>query len=121
RNRLRTSPLSQNYGARVRFLRQLGDIEFEFRPRLQIDRVSHTLSFSSSSQYKNMTFDPVFELFGKSDTGTGQFLGLNLSFLVDDSNSFVIVNDQQYVDGDNRFSTNHGGIWNYKFDALTRT
>lgn len=121
RNRLQTTGVDSRYGASLRFFKKLGDVDIEFRPRLQVDKVSHTLGFSSSSQYKNMIFTPKFEVFGRSEVGTGQFLGLNLNFLVDDSNSLMLVNEQQYVDLNNLLSTNHGLVWYYKFDDMTRT
>jgi hypothetical protein len=121
RHRLRTTRYSENYGASISFLKKLGNMDISFKPRLQADRVSHTIAFDSRAQYKDLEFAPKLELFGRSDTGTGQYLSLNITYLANDENSFVLVNDQQYVDVRNQHSTNHGLIWNHFFDDKTRT
>src|SRR5690606_11462985 len=61
------------------------------------------------------------ELFGKSDSGAGQFLGLNLTHLINEKNSLTLINDEQYVNYENRFSTNHGLIWGHRFSDTTQT
>jgi hypothetical protein len=109
-NRLQTRPVRNNYGASVGFFHKLGKIKVKFRPRFGINNTSYQLSFESESETEGKRFrvDPKFQLFGASDTGTGEFGAINFSYLLSPTNTLSFINEEQYTDGNNTFSTNHG-------------
>lgn len=111
RNRLKTAPRPENYGASVMLLKKLGDIDFTFRPKLQlVDKrivTSHLLRFESEADMKTYKILPRLELFAKASTGTGQLFAINFEYMVNDKFVLALINEEEYVDFENTFSTNH--------------
>ncbi len=106
----------KNYGTSLALFQELGDIAVEFRPRLEFtDRfeTSYLFKFTSEAEIGAFTIDPEIQLFARSDTGTGQFASLNFDYSVNQENMVTLVNEEQYTDGDNTLTTNHGIRWDH--------
>lgn len=101
----------RNYGTSVQFMQELGSVRTTFRPRVEFrDKLltSYLVSFASTVDHSFWSFEPELQLFARSDVGTGQFLSLNTTFLLDRANALRIINEEQYTDGNNTLTTNHG-------------
>ncbi len=116
-SRLRTEQRREEYGASLAFFRRLGNVDTTFRPRIEIGKVSHILTFESSAEHNGFRFNPRLELFARSDSGTGEFLGLNLDYLLNNDNLLTLITEEQYTDGDNLFTTNNGVRWAHSYNA----
>ncbi len=111
RNRLQTAPIRQTYGGDIGFFQKLGNINTEFQPRVEFQnglQTSYILKFDSTVRYPHFNFFPELQLFAKSDQGVGEFLALNTDFPISKTLVFSLINEEQYVDQDNVFSTNSG-------------
>lgn len=110
-NRLQTVPIRQTYGGDIGFFQKLGNISTEFQPRVELRdglQTSYILKFSSATHYPSFTFFPELQLFAKSDQGVGEFLSFNSDVPLYKSYVLSLINEEQYVDQDNVFSTNSG-------------
>lgn len=111
RNRLQTSAPPESYGANVVLLKKLGKIDVTFRPKLQLrdKRVStaHLLRFQSEADMKTYKIIPRLELFARADTGTGELAALNFEYEFNNKLTGTLVNEEEYVDLNNLFNTNH--------------
>lgn len=111
RNRLKTSPRPENYGASVILLKKLGDVDFTFRPKLQLVNkrivTSHLLRFESEADMKTYKIIPRLELFAKASTGTGQLFAINFEYMINEDFVIAQTNEEEYIDFENTFSTNH--------------
>lgn len=111
RNRIKTTPRPDNYGASVMLLKKLGDVDFTFRPKLQLVgkrlTTSHFLRFESEADMKTYKIVPRLELFARADTGTGQLFAINFQYNINDKFVVALTNEEEYVDYRNRLSTNH--------------
>ncbi len=111
RNRLQTGPVRQAYGGDVGFFQNLGAIHTEFQPRFEFQgglQTSYILKFSTPIHYSEVTFSPEVQFFAKSDQGVGQFVGLNTDVHLYKSMFMSFINEEQYIDQDDVFSTNSG-------------
>jgi hypothetical protein len=110
RRRLKTGPKEESYSTSVAFFKRLGDVDVTFRPKVQIKKTvetSHLLKFSSKAKTKYFLLRPRLELFGRSDTGTGELVGLDFEYELGPKHILVLANEQEYVDFENKYSTNH--------------
>lgn len=111
RNRLKTANRPENYGASVMLLKKLGDVDFTFRPKLQlVDKrivTSHLLRFESEADMKTYKIVPRLELFAKATTGTGQLFAINFEYMINEKFVVALINEEEYVDFQNQLSTNH--------------
>lgn len=111
RHRYQEPQGDKSYGTSVEVIQELGDIETTFRPRAEWSNkllTSYLLKFASTVEHSFWSFKPEFQLFARSDLGTGQFLSLNIHVLISDTNAIRIINEEQYADGNNTMTTNHG-------------
>ncbi len=109
------------YGGSVAFFQELGNVKTEFRPRLEyIDELqtSYLFKFWSEAQRGDFFMEPELQLFARSDTGTGQFIGLNCGLELGEQDKLLFVNEEQYTDGDNTMTTNHGLEWDHVYDKV---
>jgi hypothetical protein len=114
--RYQTKPSEQTYGTSLALIRQLGSVTTEFRPRVEYtDEVltSYLFKFSSTAERGAFRVMPQLQLFARSNDGTGQFVAVNLGFKLSEKDDLVVVNEEQYTDGDNTMSTNHGLEWEH--------
>lgn len=112
----------KNYGTSIEYMQELGSVRTTFRPRIEYaDEVltSYLVTFSSTLDHAFWSFEPEFQLFARSDIGTGQFLSLNTTFLIDRANALRLINEEQYVDGNNTLTTNHGFEVKHLYNATT--
>lgn len=120
RNRYRSPEREESYETSIGVLQQLGKMAVEFRPLVEYrDELytSYLLIFSSKAESGAVTFSPELQLFARSDTGTGQFVGLNVTFQLDLDNTLTVINEEQYSAADNMFATNQGFKWNHTYNA----
>jgi hypothetical protein len=111
RNRFRQTPLEENYGTSIALFQKLGTVTTEFRPRVEITdqlETSYIVRFTSDAKVSFFKVEPEVQLFARSDSGTGQFAGLNFGFELSTANYLRLINEEQYTDGDNTYSTNNG-------------
>ena len=121
RNRLQTAPVRQTYGGDVGFFQNLGDIHTEFQPRFELReglQTSYILKFSRPIHYSEITLSPELQFFAKSDQGVGEFFGFNTDFHLYKSLFMSLINEEQYVDQDNVFSTNSGLRFTHAYNDL---
>ena len=111
KNRSDTEKTEDNFGTSFGIVEELGRIKTEFRPRLEYNnkfQSSYLLKFSSEADAGFFKVQPELQLFARSDSGTGEYFGLNCSLELDRENGIILINEEQYTDGDNTLSTNHG-------------
>lgn len=111
RNRLQTSPARQTYAGNLGFFQKLGNLNTEFQPRVEFRdglQTSYILKFSTINPAPHFVFFPELQLFAKSDQGVGEFLALNLNIPLYQSLVLALINEEQYVDQENLFTTNSG-------------
>jgi hypothetical protein len=121
-NRYKSIQNEKNYGTSLALFQELGDIAVEFRPRLEFtDRfeTSYLFKFTSEAKIGEFKIDPEIQLFARSDAGTGQFFSLNFDYQLDQKNQMTLINEEQYTDGDNTLTTNHGIRWNHTHSDST--
>lgn len=97
------------------------NITAEFRPRLEFsDRLqsSYLFKFWSNTERGDFSINPELQFFARSDSGTGEFFALNFGYQLSVDNMLKLLNEEQYTDGDNTFSTNHGLIWRHIYNNL---
>lgn len=113
RRRLRQRARREDYGASLILLEELGDFDVEFRPRVEISdglEITHLLRLSTSVDINKVNIAERIELFGRPETGTGQLAGIDLTYHFTPQSAVSLVNEEEYVDKGNLFSTNHG-LW----------
>ncbi|MBK9294216.1 MAG: hypothetical protein IPM57_07190 [Oligoflexia bacterium] len=120
RSRVKTEPVKSSYGAGVGLVQKLGDINTEFEPRVDYqDRVllSYILKFKSRADTTGKMFSirPELQLFARTDSGLGEFFSINSDLVIYKSLVLTFVNEEQYVDMENMFSTNHGLVLSYSY------
>lgn len=121
-SRYKSIPNERNYGTSLALFQELGDIAVEFRPRLEFTdklQTSYLFKFTSEAEIGGFTIDPEVQLFARSDTGTGQFVSLNFDYSIDQENLVSLINEEQYTDGDNTLTTNHGFRWDHIYSKDT--
>ncbi len=121
RNRLQTTPVRQTYGGDVGFFHKLGNINTEFQPRVEFReglQTSYILKFSSPYSAPPLGFSPELQLFAKSDQGVGEFVAFNIDIHLYRSLTMSLINEEQYVDQDNIFSTNSGLRFSHSYNEL---
>ncbi len=121
-SRYKSIPNEKNYGTSLALFQELGNIAVEFRPRLEFtDRfeTSYLFKFTSEAEIGSFTIDPEVQLFARSDSGTGQFVSLNFDYSIDQENLVSLINEEQYTDGDNTLTTNHGFRWGHIYTKDT--
>jgi hypothetical protein len=115
-SRQRPASKEKTYGTSLALFQDLGKVKTEFRPRVEYleheIQTSYLFRFFSEAKRGSFSIEPEAQLFARSDTGTGQFVGINFGFQLTSSNHLTLLNEEQYTDGDNTFSTNHG----FRFD-----
>ncbi|MDZ4676720.1 MAG: hypothetical protein SGI74_04345 [Oligoflexia bacterium] len=111
KNRVRTAPSRQNYGGGVGLAQQLGQVIAEFEPRVEfLDGVRHSyiLRLKTKTENSFFTIRPEAELFVRSYAGAGEFFSINTDIPLYKTAVLTIINEEQYVDRENVFSTNNG-------------
>lgn len=101
----------RNYGATVGLFRKLGDVRTAFQPRIELQdplKVSHSLSFDTTAKMNTYEFNPKLEFFANPDKGTGIFVALNYAFFMNDVFTLNWINEGEYEEKRNQFSTNLG-------------
>lgn len=120
-NRYRTVPDDNAYTTSLSLFEDLGDVHTEFRPLLEFtDRLqtSYLFRFTSDAVRGDFTLEPEAQIFARSDTGTGEFVALNGGYKLGKDDGLKLINEEQYTDGDNTLSTNHGFKWVHHFDDV---
>lgn len=111
----------RSYGTSLALFQTLGKVRTEFTPRADFRRggieTSYLFRFTSSLERGSFSIDPELQLFARSDVGTGQFFALNPTFQLAPADQLVVLNEEQYTDGDNTLSTNHGLRWRHSYNA----
>ena len=118
KNRYQSTPTETLYGGSFSLFQQLGNLKTEFRPLVEYIRkvqTSYLFRFWSEATRGDFTIEPEAQVFARSDTGTGQYAGLNFGFHINNVNDLTLINEEQYADGDNTMSTNHGIRLNHQF------
>ena len=108
---LRDSPRETNYGASVAFFRKLGNVKTSFQPRIELKnplKISHSLMFKSSADFKTYEIAPKLEFFARPDKGTGVFTAINVTYLLNKFLALGFLNEAQYEDLISTFSVDHG-------------
>jgi hypothetical protein len=111
KNRIKPVPINNNYGGSVGFFQNLGNINVEFQPRVELRngiQVSYISKFTTKLEAPHIVVHPEAQLFARSDSGVGQYFSLDTDFLLSSSTTFTIINEEQYLDLVNIFSTNNG-------------
>lgn len=114
RNYLGQPPKKKKYTAGFsffNFLQALQPIRFDYRPQIYLEdplNISHSFIFRSTATKKNWTFDPVFEFFANPEKATGVFLGLNLTYEFNKTNSITFINEGEYQEKENVFTATQG-------------
>ena len=120
-NRYTTTPQERTYGTSLALFRDLGEVRTEFRPMVEYTsrlQTSYLFKFSSEAKRGTFTLEPEAQLFARSDTGTGEFFGLNFEFQLSKANNLLLINEEQYTDGDNTMLTNHGIKWTHEYNSV---
>jgi hypothetical protein len=111
RDRLKTAPIRDEYATSVGLLQKLGEVNAEFEPRLEYRdglQMSYIARFTSTATNKLLTLHPEAQLFAKSDSGVGEFFGINCDLPIYKTIGLTIINEEQYLDQVNVFTTNNG-------------
>lgn len=121
-NRYKDTPGEKNVGTSLALFQDLGKVSTEFRPRVEFrdDEVetSYLVKFSTSYTPGDFSFDPQLQFFAHSQKGTGQFVGLNMDFTLTPTNTLTVINEEEYTDGNNTLSTNHGIRWRHEYNRV---
>ena len=97
---LRQTNRQENYGATIGVFRKLGNVRTAFQPRVQLKdplSVSHSLSFESVAEMESYSMNPKLELYAVADKGTGVYWALNFNFNINQSYSFTLINNGDYI------------------------
>ncbi len=125
RGRVKTTPIAENYGGSVGLLQKLGRITTEFQPRVEIKNpvtLSYLLKFRTNIEEKILTFKPELQLFARSDSGVGQFTSFNFDIPLYKTLALTLINEEQYQDRANIFSTNEGLSFGFSYnDYMTQS
>lgn len=108
---LRRTPRQTNYGTSLAIFKTLGKVRTTFQPRVELAdplQVSHVLKFDTEFEMKNYKFDPKLEFFARPDKGTGFFLASNFIFPLATPFTLSFINEGEYQDKLNMFSTTNG-------------
>ena len=108
---IRTQPREKEYGAAVRFFRQLGNVKATFQPRLELRdplEMSYILRFESVGERKRLRVAPKLELFADAEKGTGQYGSFNVNYDLTKVWELLFINDEEYRDFDNLLTVNNG-------------
>lgn len=108
---VRTEPRPKEYGAAVRFFRQLGNVRATFQPRLELRdplEMSYILRFESIGERKRLKVAPKLELFADAQKGTGEYSSFNVNYDLTKVWELLFINDQEYRDFDNLLTVNNG-------------
>jgi hypothetical protein len=108
---LQRAPREKNYGASLAFFKKLGDVRVTFQPRVQLDdplKVAHYLKFESEAESKELVINPKLQFFARPDKGTGVFGAFNFTFKLTEIFSLTFINEGEYEDRLNKFSTSNG-------------
>ncbi len=122
RRRYGTAPGARKYGAGVGLAKKLGQFQTLFQPRLIFTdpfQTFYLLQFTSKAKVGRWTLRPEFRFFADSEKGTGQSAAFYFDFLMRPRLIFRLINEEQYLDLDNIFSTNHGPQLLYNYSART--
>ncbi len=120
-NRYQQAPATRNYGTSLAIFEQLGSVKTEFRPRVEFNKellTSYLFKFSSDAEHGALTVKPELQLFARSDTGTGEFVAVDLEYKLSPQDKLELINEQQYTDGDNTTRTNQGVRWEHTYDEI---
>lgn len=107
----RQSPREQNYGATVGLFRKFGQMKTSFSPRIALQNplnVSHSLKFESVADLGWYEINPILEFFANPEKGTGIFFALNFNYELSSVYSVTWINESEYEEKRNLFSTLHG-------------
>ncbi len=121
-NKYRARPeeiVEEDYGIGIDFIEQLGQFSTRFRPRVELRRgkieTSGIFAITSSANSGMLTFSPELQIFARSDTGLGQFLGLNVDLALDHSSQLSLITEAQYNVPTQLLSTNNGFRFHFNF------
>lgn len=106
-------PREKNYGASIGLFKKLGKIRTAFQPRIELQdplKVSHSLRFDSVANLETYEIHPRLEFFANPDKGTGIFGGVNLNFILSKYYNLIVINEGEYQEKLNLFSSNSGLI-----------
>jgi hypothetical protein len=120
-SRYQTTPSEKTYTTSLSLLQDIGQVKTEFRPLLEFtDRIetSYLFRFFSKADFGDFRIEPELQLFARSDTGTGEFFALDFGYTLTDDDDLMLINQEQYTDGDNTLSTNHGVKWKHAYDSV---
>lgn len=116
------APATRKYGAGVGLVKSLGNFKTLFRPGIFLtDPLStfYLLQFSARSRLGTWIMRPEFRFFAESEKGTGQSIGLYFDYKWTSSLVFRFINEEQYLDLENLFSTNFGPQLLYSYSERT--
>ncbi len=119
RDRLKTSPIQDDAAATIGVLQKLGEVQVEFEPRVEFRsgiQLSYFMKLTSSSSSGPSSFHPDAQFFARSDTGIGQFLALNFDVKISRRFILSVIDEEQYQDQTNLFSTNNGLLLTYIYN-----
>jgi hypothetical protein len=118
-SRLKTSPIRNDYAGSIGILQKLGQVSLQFEPRIEFVngiQLSYYSRFTSSAQTKYFSIHPELQLFAKADTGTGEFFSGDTDFVLYKPLTFTVINEEQYLDQSNVFSTNNGVGFSFDYN-----
>lgn len=121
KSRYRPLPKEPVYTGGLALFQGLGKIKTEFRPLVEFEKkatTSYLFRFWTTLEHGAFSIEPEGQLFARSDTGTGQYVGLNFGYQLNASNGLTLLNEEQYTDGDNTLLTNHGIKWGHQYNDL---
>ena len=103
-----TVPEEENYGASLGFLKQFGDVNTTFQPRLELKdplATSYLLRFETSVDQDQQAYEFRLEFFADSEKGAGVFFSAD--HYLDLSQPFLLVSsfENQYQDDGNLYKT----------------
>lgn len=122
RRRYGTAPGARKYGAGLGFVKKLGQFQTMFQPRLIFTdpfQTFYLLQFMSKAKTGKWTVRPEFRFFADSEKGTGQSAALYFDFEMSNKLIFQFLNEEQYLDLQNLFSTNVGPQLLYNYSSRT--
>lgn len=105
-----------SYGVGVGYVRKLNKVETLFRPKVKLKdpiETSYNLIFRSKTEKASYALYPELDFFADSVRGTGQIFSFHVSFPLSEKFTLRLINEEQYLDLDNLFSTNHGPMLIY--------
>lgn len=111
KSRPKTGPIRNDYAGSIGFFEKLGEVNMQFEPRLEFNggpQLSYISRLTSTAQTSFLSFHPEMQLFAKSYSGVGEFVGLDTDFPIYKTLFLTLINEEQYLDQANVFSTNNG-------------